>query len=215
MEPSEVSRLLQQDLESIRLKVAKGIPLTETEHRRLKAGAAAAVENKGETPIAGVADDAGPKWAESQIDLAKALGVDRKTIQRHLKSGDSPGKTPDGRYNLHEWRAWLRYRGKKGGKVHDKNALECRRLLIDIAERDFDFAVKQKQYTANSDVEKWWGEFAFGIKQTLLAWPGQLAPDLADKTAPMAEKILTKKVKELLSDLADGPWQWKGQKSTA
>jgi len=205
--PSEVTKLLQADLDAITLKVSLGKPLTEPEIRRLKASAAAAVENKGQTPIPGVEDDAGPKWVESQIDLAKALGVERRTIQRHLKSDGNPGRLPDGRYNLHEWRAWLRYNGKKGGKSLDKNSLECKRIVLDIERREFELGVERAKFSLNADIEQWFGEFAYTMRQLLDALPGQLAPDVVALTIPEAETLIRKAVEKIKDKIATGEWK--------
>jgi len=205
--PSDVAKLLQSDLDAIQFKVSQGRPLTEAEIRRLKASAAASIESKGQTPIAGVEDDAGPRFVESQGDLARALGVERRTIIRHLKAPGNPGKKDDGRYNLHEWRAWLRYNGKKGGKTHDKNALECKRLLLDIERREFELAVERAQYSLNADIEQWFGEFAYTMKQLLDALPGQLAPDVVALTIPDAETAIRKAVEQIKARISTGEWK--------
>lgn len=206
LDPAAASRLLQADLDSIEAKVASGKPLTEAEIRRLKTAAATAVENKGVTPIAGVPDDAGPKWVESQIDLAKALGVDRKTIQRHLNVDGCPGRLTDGRYNLHEWRTWLRFHGKKGGKGADKNALECKRLLLIIERQQLDNAIARGEYSKNSDIEGFYAEFAYQMRNLLDAMPGQLAPDVVSLDVPGAERVIRNAVEAVKAKISAGEW---------
>jgi hypothetical protein len=56
-------------------------------------------------------------WAANQVELAEALGVDRKTIQRWSKEADCPGHEPNGNYNIQRWRKWAADHGKRKG--HD------------------------------------------------------------------------------------------------
>lgn len=221
----EAAALLQADLKAIKDKVEKGKPLSDAEIRRIRAIALGrGPAGPGADSVTPTADDEeGPKWTESQIDLAKILGIERKTIQRHLKKEDCPGKTPDGRYNIHEWRYWLKMRGRKGGqkKELDKNTLECQRILIENDLKALDLEIKRSKYTPNRDIEKWFGNFAFGIKTALLAWPGELAPDLAtlfpltpeqaETARGQIQRAVHKKVTELLELIAGGPWEWRQQ----
>lgn len=45
-------------------------------------------------------------WVSSQVALAQVLGVDRQTIRAWLKVEGNPGKRPDDRYDVADWRAW-------------------------------------------------------------------------------------------------------------
>ncbi len=60
-------------------------------------------------------------FVENQVELASALGVNRKTIQRWLKHEDAPETRSDGRYELAAWREFQRQhgRGGDGGEVED------------------------------------------------------------------------------------------------
>lgn len=213
----DAAQLLREDLAAISAKVASGKTLSEAEIKRVRAVAHKEANEKG------TADDEGPKWTESQVELGKILGIDRKTIQRHLKAKDCPGKTPDNRYNIHEWRYWLKMRGRKGGKREgpDKNALECQKLLMDMEVANFEFALKKSQFTSNRDIEQWFGNFGFGIKTELLSLPRQVAGDIAalfELTPEQAETARNKikvfmegQIREFLKRIADGPWEWRQQ----
>ncbi len=48
-----------------------------------------------------------PRFASSMVELARALGVSRKTIQRRRESKDSPAPRSDGRWDIAEWRGYL------------------------------------------------------------------------------------------------------------
>jgi hypothetical protein len=74
------------------------------------------------------------EFAKNQVDLAAALGCERKSVQRWLKEKDPecPGKTSDGRYNITLWKLWVEKKGKKPAARlgTDKGALELEKLRL-------------------------------------------------------------------------------------
>ena len=198
--PDIATAVLNKARQNIVAKVAQGGTLTATERALMEKSAQSMFP-------ATESEDEGPKWVESQIDLAKALGVERRTIQRDLKADGNPGKTPDGRYNVHEWRAWRRIRGRKCGGTQDKHSLECKKLNIDIERKEFEFAVFKAEYSKNSDITEWFGQFGYTLRQLLDALPGQLAPDVVALPIPDAESLIRNAIEEVKAKISSGEWR--------
>ncbi len=204
----EHAEIMKLDLKAIRTKVETGKPLTTPEIRRLDLAKAA-----GEPSVEAESD--APVWARSQVELATALGCERKTIQRYMKIDGNPGRTPDGRYlvsghvrDLMSWKAWVQSRGslKRSNETKDKNALECERLAKLNRDLDFDHAIKAGEYIHKSEVRKTFGEFGMVLKQQALAIPAQIAPDVVSLAIPEAEKLIRQHITRLLDHLAESPW---------
>lgn len=99
--PEEALALLRDDLANIRAKVASGKPLTQQERLLIQTRSEGAVE-----PVKGAS-----VWAKNQSELARILGVERKTIQRWRKEKGHPGAQSNGSYNVPRWREWAKGRG--------------------------------------------------------------------------------------------------------
>jgi len=48
------------------------------------------------------------KFVESKRQLAMACGISRPTLDRMIRLYEHPGLTPSGRYNVEQWRLFIR-----------------------------------------------------------------------------------------------------------
>jgi len=146
----------------------------------------------------------GLAWVQNQTDLARELGVNRKTIQRWLKIEGCPSTASDGRYNVSEWRKWASDNNfKVSGDDDDetKLKLELKRLLLVNQKLEFDMAIKRGEYTLNDDVEAMFVIMVQNAKKVLLALPSNASPQVVGLSVPEAEIRLREIVDEALSQL--------------
>lgn len=173
-------------------KVKSGCPLTPEETASLAALAAGELKGAG--------------WARNQIELANALGVDRKTIQRWMQEPDNPGRRADGRYNVAAWRSWADQNGKKySDGLPTQTSLKARQLLLQNERLEFDLGVKKGKFVPAADVEKWVGDMVMQAKKVLLAMPSSLAPQVVGLTVAEAEKVIKDTVVDALEQLHSAP----------
>jgi hypothetical protein len=155
-----------------------------------------------------------PRFATSQTALCSYLTPprDRKTIQAALKIEGNPGRTLDGRYEIAEWQAWITQNMPPGtgivgaGAKGDKHDLEMEKLRLQNDKLKFELSVKQKDFTANVDVEQAVGKMVMEAKSVLMRLPSKLAPVLPGMTAVEIEKRLKSEIVEALSRLAASPF---------
>ena len=88
----QAETIMRANARNLVQKVHAGKTLSASERRILEA-----IIDGGQT-----ADN----FAKNQVDLAQALGVSRKTVQRWLRLEGNPGTRPDGRYDVTAWRVF-------------------------------------------------------------------------------------------------------------
>lgn len=87
-----------------------------------------------------------------------------------------------------------------------KSDLEIERLRLQNEKLRFELSVRQKDYTANADVELWVGNMVMQSKRVLLAIPGKLAPQLLGlATEAEVERRLKEEINAALSLLSSKP----------
>src|SRR5690606_10424110 len=76
-------------------------------------------------------------WAKTKVELANALGISRMTLDRwlKLKRNRPPRPAADGRWNVVEWKRWMKETGRGGGVDGDEldeelPRLNAKRLLL-------------------------------------------------------------------------------------
>jgi len=152
-----------------------------------------------------------PKYAANQTDLGGYLAPprDRKIIQRAMKLEGNPGRTGQG-YHIQEWQAFVNanFASLSDPSVtgpDDKRNLEMEKLRLQNEKLKFELQVKQKDYTANADVEQWVGQMVMEAKRTLLSIPAKLAPVVIGQTEVEAEKRMREEIVLALESLAARP----------
>jgi hypothetical protein len=197
-ESDVANRILKRNVLNIVRKVQDGKTLSNTELAVVQGF----VEQPDNSPT-------GVAWVQNQTDLARELGVNRKTIQRWIKIEGCPTTASDGRYNVNEWRTWAKnsnYKVSEGGDGDDdddetKLKLEAKRLLLINQKLEFDLAVKRGEYTHNDDVESMFVMMIQNAKKVLLALPSNASPQVVGLSVPEAEIRLREIVDESLAQL--------------
>jgi len=91
--------------------------------------------------LQGMAAEAGqaPTVAENYVELAKLLGVARRTIQRWRKRKDAPKAGAGGFHELAAWREFMRRHGLESDPAgtDPESALRARKLLAEVEEREY------------------------------------------------------------------------------
>ena len=156
------------------------------------------------------AEDRLSLWARNQVELAAALGCDRKSIQRWLKDGDAecPGKTSDGRYNVTLWRLWSEKKGKKPahrlGK--DKGALEIENMALRNEKLEIENAVRRGELIHIDDCCQVLTEMMGAFVMRMRGIKHSLGPQVIGVPVAEATKRIGREIDEGLAELSLGTW---------
>lgn len=176
----QASKLLRKDLSNLVKKVASGKTLSASERAIVQSAAEGSDTSKAKA------------WATDQVELADALGVDRKTVQRWKKEG-APAAESDGRWSVTAWKEWMKAQGKVAGKVDNtptKTQLEAKRLLLQNEKLETEIGILRGEYTKNSEIELHIRSMVTEARKLGEQMPSSLAPQLAGCTTPEIEKRL-------------------------
>lgn len=171
--------ILKADLRNLAKKVQKGKTLSVAERNLLQSSLA------GESPSP-------VEFVPNQVELAKVLGVDRKTIQRWRKTERNPGIRPDGRYHVPSWRAWKQARqGDDQNEGLSQSQLRARQILLQNQKLEFQLALLRREYVPAAEVERWGGELGTAIRKVVstlhLCAPTVVGVSVADAEARLKE----------------------------
>lgn len=189
LEAGDADVLLKANYRNLARKVAAGKTLTPSEINLLEA-------------IKGGGEAEAKTHAKDQSELARVLGISRKTIQRALKMEGCPKAKPDGRYEIAAWRAWFASRGT----LDDDDAglsqtqLKARQLLLQNQKLEHQIAVLRRDYVPSADVEKWGSELGAAVRK-VVTQIHLVAPSVVGCTVPEAESRLKELEDEILQQL--------------
>ncbi len=156
MTSCDAEKALRRDAANVLKRVKSGKPITSAERKLLQSLAAG-----------GTALD--PRFVRTQVELAAALEVDRRTIARWLRADRNPGRKTDGRYDLNEWREWKASckAGARDGEIDPKDE-KARQLVLQNKKLEFQISVMKREYVPSEDVEAWVGQMVAQAKRVLL-----------------------------------------------
>lgn len=143
------------------------------------------------------------KYAKNQTDLANAIGVDRKTIQRWRKDGSFPKPKPDGRYDITEVIRWKEYNGSKGGDLVSKESEQIKSLVLANEKLELQLGILRGEYTKNTIIEEEIARVVQEAKRQMMSMPSSLAPLVVGQNVAEAERIIKEAVLETLQSLSD------------
>lgn len=114
--------------------------------------------------------EADRKWASSQVELAMALGVARKTISRWMKEEGRPTTRSDGRMSIQEWRDWADRHGKAVDSEvgTSENSLKAQQVALQNEKLEYQISVIKKTFVPVADVERWSGEMGAEIRKIVV-----------------------------------------------
>ncbi|HZV35109.1 MAG TPA: hypothetical protein VFB72_11100 [Verrucomicrobiae bacterium] len=193
---SRAAIILKANLFNLAKKVAKGKTLSAVEIRLLRESEAS--QSLPDTD-----------FAKNQVELAAALDISRKTIERYKKRDDAPTPRADGRLCISEWKAFLARHNvldeSDGGDDLNATELKAKQILLQNQKLEHQLAVLREEYMATVDVEKMVADMVQNAKRVLLAGPPSLAPQVVGVTIPEAETILRQWLYDALSAMHQDP----------
>lgn len=199
--------MLNREMTRVIKKSEAGKPLTDREMRMLE-------------KLVPEEEQEEPRFVKNQSELAKALDVDRKTILLWRKSHDTPEARPDGRYNIDEWRVFVkRYGlGRKGVNLgddpntlggedglEDKETLQRKKLALENEQRQLKIDIEKGFYIQAELVqESWTGKVAEASSLMRNKLENELPPVIAGMDAADIRKEMMTVIDEICQILHNG-----------
>ena len=152
-----------------------------------------------------------PSYAKNQVELAKAIGVDRKTIQRWKKDPTFPKTRADNRYSIKEVVEWKEEHGSTAGDLVSKESAQVKSIMLQNEKLEIQVGILRGEYTPNVDIDQQVSEMVQQAKRELLALPASLAPQVIGQTIAEAEKIIKQAIVEALKSLHENSWVSNGK----
>ena len=145
-------------------------------------------------------------YAKNQSELADAIGVDRKTIQRWKKDPTFPKSKPDGRFLIADVIEWKDAMGKQAGDLTSKESAQVKSILLQNEKLEIQLGILKGDYTPNEDIDAFVSEVVQNAKRELLALPASLAPQVVGQSIANAEKIIKQSIADALKALHEQKW---------
>ena len=194
LSPSQAQLVLDAHINNLAKKVANGGTLSDKELSQvLAARDGGAAVNK--------------THAENQVELAEALNVDRKTIQRWLKIDGNPGRSSNGKYELLAWRAYAASRGHDIPDDLDQTQLRAENLLLLNERLKIAIAREREEVIPTVMAQQIFGGLVMSAKArsfsaiTRLATLARIAPDMTAATEEIRKEITS-----IWKALEDSKW---------
>jgi hypothetical protein len=189
----DATKLLKLELRNLRRKVLNGQTLNQAE-RAILTSIAQGAEQSG-------APDLRDGHVRNKVDLAAALGVNRKTIDRWFEEESHPIAHPDGRHSISEWREWCQQHGKRIGDGTPSQAqLKARQLVLQNRLLEDKIAVNKRELVLVSETEIIGASLATAIRKEITSLH-LLAPALVGCTVNEIQEILKEKEVDIIEQL--------------
>lgn len=140
-----------------------------------------------------------PKKVQSQVELARLLGVTRQTIARRRRDKGNPGVSPNGAYDVEAWRAYLTQVGAVNGDG-DEDDPKRQNLRLKNEKLAAQIEILRGEWMPIPEVEKMGGELGSAVRKVVCQLH-MIAPHVVGMTIPEAEKYLKEKEDEILGQL--------------
>ncbi len=190
--PADLAKkVLNRDFANLVQRVQKGGNLSRSERAML------------EGMVAGGAGQA-PTVAENYVELAKILGVTRRTLQNWRKFKDAPKPMANGFHDVQAWREFMKRHDLHGDAAATdvETALRARKLLAEVEERELRLAVKKREYVAIEEVRRTWTMLIGQAKELLRGkFENELPPILSGLDATAIQEECRRAIDEVLTIL--------------
>ena len=141
-----------------------------------------------------------PRFANTQIELARLCGVSRQRVNWNLKVEGNPGRRADGRYEVAAWQEWFISRESLSKDDPTLADLKLRNLHLRNERLAENIAEKRRQFVPQDDVDKCAAELFAFVRRTG-APIRRLASQLVTMTVADAELCLKEEEDRILSEL--------------
>ena len=145
--------------------------------------------------------------AENYVELAKILGVTRRTLQNWRKRPDAPKPMANGFHDVAAWREFMARNNLHGelAATDVETSLRARKLLAQVEESELRLAVKKREYVALSEVRETWTKLISRAKDLLRnKFEMELPPILSGLDATAIQEECRKAIDEVLTILHTG-----------
>jgi DNA-binding transcriptional MerR regulator len=193
LSPDIARKLLNRDVANLAQRVQRGGNLTRSERVMLQGMAATVVQTSS--------------VAENYVELAKILGVTRRTLQNWRKRRDAPPPAANGFHEVSAWREFMHRHDLKGDVVatDEETALRARKLLAEVEERELRLAVKKREYVSLEEVRQTWTRLVGRAKELLRnKFENELPPILSGLDATAIQEESRRAIDEVLAVLNSG-----------
>ncbi len=194
--PADLAKkVLNRDFANLVQRVQQGGNLSRSERAML-------------TDLAAGGAGQAPTVAENYVELAKILGVTRRTLQNWRKRPDAPKPMANGFHDVQAWREFMARNDLHGEPVATdaETALRARKLLADVEERELRLAVRKREYVPLEEVRETWTKLIGGGAKALLRnkFEMELPPILSGLDATAIQEECRKAIDEVLTILHTG-----------
>lgn len=191
--PEQAQKILLADKQNLVKNLQAGKTLNSQERARMEA-------------MAGIGAGSSGTFAKNKSELALAIGVNRKTIQRWSNDPTFPKPKADGRWVIKDILDWRDAYGKEAGDLVSKESEQVRHLALQNEKIELQLGILKGDYTRNTEVDEKVSQMVLGCKRELLAMPASLAPQVVGLSVAEAEKIIRETVIDALKSLHEGSW---------
>lgn len=193
LSPDIAKKLLSRDLANLAQRIQRGEKLSKSERVMLQSMAVKA----GDTPA--VAGD--------YSELARILGIARRTMNRWRKRPDAPPPGANGFHEVKPWREFMERNNLHGDAPGTplEDSLRARKMLAEVEERELRLAVKKREYVALEEVRECWTKNVGKAKDLLRnKFEMELPPILSGLDATAIQEECRRAIDEVLTILHTG-----------
>ena len=194
LSPDLARKLLTRDFANLAQRVQRGGNLSRSERAMLQGMAASS--SPAEATV-----------AENYVELARILGVTRRTIQNWRKRSGAPKPAANGFHDVAAWREFMTRHDLKGDApaADEETALRARKLLAEVEERELRLAVKKGDYVSIEEVRQTWTRLVGRAKELLRnKFENELPPILSGLDATAIQEECRRAIDEVLGVLHSG-----------
>jgi phage terminase Nu1 subunit (DNA packaging protein) len=194
LSPDIARKLLNRDFANLAQRVHRGGNLSRSE-RAILQGMAASAPGSQQTV------------AENYVELARLLGVSRRTLQNWRKRKDAPLPAANGFHEVAAWREFMRRHDLRGDVAvsDEETALRARKLLAEVEERELRLAVKKGDFVSIGEVRETWTRLVGQAKDLLRnKFENELPPILSGLDATAIQEECRRAIDEVLGVLHSG-----------
>jgi len=188
LSPDIAKKLLSRNLANLAQRIQRGEKLSKAELVLLQNMAAQA----GDTPA--VAGDF--------TELARILGISRRTMNRWRKMPGAPPPGPNGLEDVKPWQEFKERNNLKGDvpKTPLEDSIRARKMLAEAEEKELRVAIKKREYVSFEEVREVWNRNAAKAKDLMRnKFEMELPPILSGLDAVAIQAECQKAIDEVLT----------------
>lgn len=161
------------------------------------------MEAQGELPV----QEQESIFAKNQVELAKHLGCDRRTIARYLKQDGNPGASSNGNYNVTLWKLWVAEHGRlKPAKGTDAESLKNREAQLRIERMEMEIATARGDLNSAEETCNVLSSLFANMVSRFTSLKHELSPAVVGVSVAEATKRLGSAFTDAFTELSLADW---------